>query len=210
MRVVTCAVVLGMVAMAASGFDMDPRLTLLIDLDGSTYLVPAVSIFATDGYTIQSAGGHLQTRYAGEPPGPDNGYVSPDGYVRVDELTNGTDGNGAGWLSLEDMDLIDIDLTDRGAGVGIGAGAGTFGELVATAAQQSEVSLTSFAIMDPADGPLYIGEISTNPSEEDLTFTWRDIATDTTYEGPVEVIPEPTTMAVLGLGLLGFIARKKR
>ena len=198
MRVVTCAVVLGLVAMVANAAEMDSRLQLVIQADGSTTIeyTGATDYAVFDGYQILSLGGNLLPGNVG-----DNTKLGPpiedyDGYIP------GT------WKSI-----FDYKISGEGGTVDatLGGGAASFAEANPTALQVAEINQGGVGFLI-VDATWSIGTVSGAPSVEDLTFLWHEPTggDGTTWEGEVIVIPEPTTMAVLGLGLVGFIARKKR
>ena len=115
--------------------------------------------------------------------------------------------NAAAWVSIEEAYVADWMTT----AIALGSGAGGMGEFMANANTLAEGSLGTGCVLQ-AGASWSIGSPSDIPSEVDLTLYWTN---DTTiagdqYQGGVTVVPEPTTMAVLSLGLVGFIARKKR
>ncbi|MFW6153894.1 MAG: PEP-CTERM sorting domain-containing protein [Planctomycetota bacterium] len=76
-----------------------------------------------------------------------------------------------------------------------------------TAWMVSEASLTSYITL-PADAEIDLGRAFPGGTQADLTFTYVYSASGESYEG--RVIPEPSTLALLGLSALVATRRRGR
>ena len=210
MKVVTCAVVLGLVAMVANAATMDPRLELQIQPDGSVLWVNvSASYVLFDGYQIMSAQfvpDPASTEEAPLPPLVEGNLLpgSPTWTGLPDPYPEDIPGT---WRSIQDWAEVGLPNEAKNA---LGNGAYGIGEANPTTGQLAELNSAS-SLMVRVGESFSIGHPFATPENlEDLTFLWHEPTggEGITWEGAI--VPEPTTMAVLGLGLLGFIARKKR
>lgn len=109
-----------------------------------------------------------------------------------------------GWVSIPDAVTVDM----VGVVAALGTGALSFGELSATVSNLTDANLGNSALLG-AGASWSIGDII-GTSSDGITFTWKSPNGSDVFQGGLTVVPEPTTMAMLGLGLVGFIARKRR
>ena len=155
--------------------------TGIIQNDGDT-------AFTFDGYTVDSASGLIDVTST---------VTSPLGPVTV---------------PLGVKDNAYLDMTNFPASIGLDfMGCGDWVEMNPTAVNYSDVTPTlgMVATLQPG-GQINLGAAFVGLDQADGTFWYVDSTNapdNTAWEG--EIIPEPTTMSLLGLGVVALIRRRR-
>ena len=134
-----------------------------------------------------------------------SGTATVDGY---EIWSSADDLSVANWRSLQDWNTIDQATLIAS----LGANSTSFMEMMPTAGVLAEVTFAPGAVFQP-NAPFSIGTpLAAPPTPGVLMFTYG-LSTDTTddkYLGLIAPIPEPATVALLALGGLALLKRKRK
>ena len=153
-----------------------------------------------------------------KPMGPLNVYVAPDGTgVMVNDsaaaftfdgysiASQGGLINFAAWNTIPEQAALDPAGFPPTIGMAM-LDAFSWAKMAQTASLVAEAHLSAAATL-PVDGTINLGAAFPGWTQADLTLTYVDSASDGSWEG--QVIPEPATMSLLGLGAVALIRRRR-
>ena len=174
-------VVMGIMSIAWAGDHLPGEMEMWIWTDGEAFLVnPTDHEVRFNAYHIQSAGG----------------FLDPDG-----------------WYSIDDR----VANNDLSFTIVIGANSIGFTEANPTAYSLAELTAGErYAILQPLDW-FSIGYPAPGASVDDLTFKYAhalpggpgDVYDAVVLESAVRLVPEPASMALLAMGAMAFLRRRR-